>query len=239
MDLAHNLNVWGGGRLLAFSGIDGPTSFDHQLVCRTSFRGCGLDVKLPAGSVWGKCLGVMKTQVYTPEGRIRRRWTTADRWPHRRMFLWDSIFHAMGWRHVDLGIARDAAAALLDVQQPDGMVAHTHDGEFSSKLTQPPVIAMGAAMVDQFEPDDAWIAEIYPGMGRARMGCLVSARWAEQPKRRKAVGLGQTSGMHGQPRRSSPRAAPLRAPGSVPRCAGRPAIPPAARSPAAPGWRSG
>jgi glycogen debranching enzyme len=280
---SDSLDVWGGGELLAFSGLDGPTDFETQLVGRTSFAGCGIDIKLPSAQLWGqcphqcvirfddvpprrarlagdffelevaagtvrgafldnehllidgpcrleacspairavqrdgrtliashakdnaalldadlpavmsaraewlasalarlradrltldrrrllaKCLSIMKTQVYTPQGRIRRRWTTADRWPHRRMFLWDSVFHAMGLRHIDVQLAREAIHALLDVQQPDGMIGHTHDGGFSSKLTQPPVLTMGAMRLDEMQRDDAWLAEIYPHLRR-------------------------------------------------------------------------
>ena len=50
-----------------------------------------------------KALSLMKTQVYTPEGRIQHRFTTPDRWPHHGMWLWDSVFHAIGWRHLDPG----------------------------------------------------------------------------------------------------------------------------------------
>jgi putative isomerase len=197
------LNVWGGGQLLAFSALDGLTSFEHGLVGRTSFNRIGIDIMLPGtceitfpgkymqglelagdyfslatsgGPVHGafadafhlliegpcqaaakspavtivqhgnrtlvgsatcfkpelikadlcdviqqrrawldqtlrqalpwvpaqrqralaKALAMMKTQVYSPEGRIRHRWSTPDRWPHRQMWLWDSAFHAIG-----------------------------------------------------------------------------------------------------------------------------------------------
>jgi hypothetical protein len=41
------LDVWGGGQLLAFSALDGPTSFEHGLVGRTSFDRIGIDLTLP------------------------------------------------------------------------------------------------------------------------------------------------------------------------------------------------
>lgn len=41
------LDVWGGGQLLAFSGIDGPTPFRHALAARTAMEGCGICVKFP------------------------------------------------------------------------------------------------------------------------------------------------------------------------------------------------
>ena len=44
---SDSLNVWGGGQLMAFSGLDGPTDFDFGLTARTSFDATGLDIKLP------------------------------------------------------------------------------------------------------------------------------------------------------------------------------------------------
>ena len=40
-------NVWGGGQLLAFSGIDGKTDYYRGLVARTAFDRTGLDIKSP------------------------------------------------------------------------------------------------------------------------------------------------------------------------------------------------
>ncbi len=40
-------DVWGAGQILAFSGIDGPVDFNHQLVLHTGDRVGGLDVRLP------------------------------------------------------------------------------------------------------------------------------------------------------------------------------------------------
>lgn len=285
-----SLSVWGGGQLFAFSGLDGPTDFDTQLVGRTSYEGCGLDIKLPSDRHWGacpnqcelrfadrapdqarlagdwfvlrlgretvrgamldnahvlvegpcavrlngarvrsvqagprtlvgsargfdpsrldanlneaiaersrwlgaamdeaarrprvrgerlpllaKCLSVMKTQVYAPQGRIRHRWTTADRWPHRRMFLWDSVFHAMGFRHVDRPLAREAICALLDLQQDDGMVGHMHDPHTSSRLSQPPLLTLGLTQIDSGPSERPWLREVYPRLSKFIEWCL-------------------------------------------------------------------
>ncbi len=258
---------WHGGQLLAFSGLDGPTDFAQGLVARTSPKGPGLEVVLPAacsmrfphpvatpntvagdwftvgagaGAVRGafldthhllldgpcevvradagiathragtrtlvgvaahfdatrintdlgaaqaarvlwlasvplppalrpaarrtllKSLAVLKTQVYTPEGRIQHRWTTPDRWPHRRMWLWDSAFHAIGWRHVAPDLARDAISAVLDMQTADGFVAHMMDPAGTSRITQPPVLALATKLVFDAAPAPDWLAAVYP-----------------------------------------------------------------------------
>ena len=109
-----------------------------------------------------KALSTMKAQVYTPEGQIRHRWTTPDRWPHRRMWLWDSAFHAIGWRHVDPTMARDMITAVLDCQRHDGFIAHALGPSAASDITQPPVLGLAVKMVNEAEPDEQSIAAVYP-----------------------------------------------------------------------------
>ncbi len=260
-------DVWGGGQLLAFSALDGPTDYSNGLAARTSFGGAGIDVLLPGrcrlkfapespatsvvggdfieletsrGSVrgafldcrhflvegpcsveaeggevasatrgkrtligsargfdvalaaadldralaerWGwlasvpvpggmesgvrrafsKALSILKGQVCSPEGNIRRRWTTPDRWPHRAMWLWDSAFHAAAWRHLDITVARDALEAVLETQRADGFIPHMAWPDGTSDITQPPVLALGVSLVDEKSPDDRWLAGVFP-----------------------------------------------------------------------------
>ena len=109
-----------------------------------------------------KALSVMKTAVYSPEGRIRHRWTTPDRWPHRQMWLWDSAFHAIGWRHVYPELAQDALLAVFDMQAPDGFIPHMMNPATVSRITQPPVLAMSAKQIVDLTGDNAWIRTLYP-----------------------------------------------------------------------------
>jgi hypothetical protein len=125
-----------------------------------------LQLKTPSSAAsrrtLAKALSLLKTQVYTPEGRIIHRWTTPDRWPHRRMWLWDSVFHAIGWRHIDVTMARDAISAVLDMQQENGFVAHMMEPNKISEITQPPVLALGVKMVNDIAPSEEWIRTVYP-----------------------------------------------------------------------------
>jgi glycogen debranching enzyme len=109
-----------------------------------------------------KALSQLKTQVYSPEGRMKRRWTTPDRWPHRRIWLWDSAFHAIGLRHVDPQLAKDAVEAIFDVQAPDGFIPHMASPSKSSEITQPPVLAFAVGLVNEKLKDRAWLASLYP-----------------------------------------------------------------------------
>lgn len=120
--------------------------------------------RIPAASAracW-KALSQMKGQVYAPQGIITHRWTTPDRWPHRSMWLWDSVFHAIGWRHVDPALARDMIAAVFDNQAGDGFIPHQMHPGFASTITQPPVLALGVKLVDDLAADDSWVAALYP-----------------------------------------------------------------------------
>jgi hypothetical protein len=109
-----------------------------------------------------KALSQMKTQVHTPQGQIRQRWTTPDRWPHRKMWLWDSIFHAIGWRHLDPALAREMISSVLDTQRADGFIAHMADPRATSQITQPPVLALGVKLVNEAEPNLEWVRAVYP-----------------------------------------------------------------------------
>ncbi len=113
-------------------------------------------------STLAKALSQMKTQVYTPEGRMRRRFTTPDRWPHRAMWLWDSVFHAIGWRHIHPALAREMIEAVMDVQGEDGFIPHANNPHQSSDVTQPPVLALGVQLVNEVDPQPAWIEQVYP-----------------------------------------------------------------------------
>ena len=97
--------------------------------------------------LYAKCISTMKSQLYSPEGNIRRIWSTPDRLPHRNMWLWDSVFHAAGHRHLDADLAENLILALFDVQKDDGFIPHMTTPDNISGITQPPVIGWGAYLV--------------------------------------------------------------------------------------------
>lgn len=113
-----------------------------------------------------KAISVMKGQVCTPEGLIRHRWTTPDRWPHRDLWLWDSVFHAIGWRHLDKKLAREMIEAVFDGQQPDGRIPLSFNPFKAISITQPPVLALGIQMAVGREPDAQWLENMYPRLAR-------------------------------------------------------------------------
>ena len=118
----------------------------------------------------GKALTQIKGMIYAPEGRIRHRWSTPDRWPHRKMWLWDSVFHAVGIRHLDLPLARDLISAVFDCQEEDGFIPHMMTPSDSSEITQPPILGLGVSLVLEKDPENSrsltWMEELYTPLAR-------------------------------------------------------------------------
>ena len=107
--------------------------------------------QLPPGDdrLLKKCFSVMRVNTLAPEGDassgvIARTWSTPDRVPHKRMWLWDSVFHSLAMNRFDPEIACDFLLAVLDTQREDGMIPHFSgpDGR-TSRITQPPILAWG------------------------------------------------------------------------------------------------
>ncbi|HWA80242.1 MAG TPA: trehalase family glycosidase [Acetobacteraceae bacterium] len=110
-----------------------------------------------------RALSVMKGQLSAPEGAIHSSWTTPDRWPHKDMWLWDSVFHAIGWRHIDPMLARAALDAVFEFQRPGGFIPHQMSPTRNpSEYTQPPILAWGVALVNEVLGDSEWLRRLYP-----------------------------------------------------------------------------
>ncbi len=105
---------------------------------------------------------MMKTQIYTPEGHVKKRWSTPDRWPHRSMWLWDTAFHSIGWRHLDTAVAKEIFEAMLGLIRDDGFLPHIGNPRYISNITQPPVLAMAACMLSENDDSTGWLKEVYP-----------------------------------------------------------------------------
>jgi neutral trehalase len=104
----------------------------------------------------------MKSQVYTADGQFRQRWTTPNRLPHRWLWLWDSVFHSLGNFVLDHTLARDSLLSVLDAQRDDGFMAHLARPNFTSDVTQPPLLAWGALKYYEREKDEAFLETVHP-----------------------------------------------------------------------------
>lgn len=131
-------------------------------------------------ALYAKCISVMKSQLYSPEGRIKRIWSTPERLPHRNMWLWDSVFHAIGHRHLDTAIAQSLILALADVQREDGFIPHMIRPDYASEITQPPVIAWGAWLVYKKSGDKEFLKAVYESNRSFLLWCQSNRRKTEK-----------------------------------------------------------
>ncbi len=130
--------------------------------------------------LYAKCISVMKSQLYSPEGRIKRIWSTPDRLPHRNMWLWDSVYHAIGHRHLNTDIAQNLILALFDIQREDGFIPHMARPDFISDITQPPIIGWGAWLVYEKSRDKEFLRTVLKNNKAFLLWCRDNRRKSEK-----------------------------------------------------------
>ncbi|MBR5410854.1 MAG: hypothetical protein IK104_09285 [Clostridia bacterium] len=110
-----------------------------------------------------KCLAVNRVNVYSPQNGVPCRYTTPDRLPHRHMWLWDSMFHAMAIVRYDPALAKDAVRAVLACQRADGFIPHMMKSRADvSSITQPTVVAWALYEIYRRDGDLAFLRETAP-----------------------------------------------------------------------------
>lgn len=90
-----------------------------------------------------KALSVNKVNVRSAEGKIPCTWTTPDRVPHKHMWLWDSVFHALAIVTYNEELAKNAIRAVLAQQREDGFIPCTMSPNGYDEVTQPQVLSWG------------------------------------------------------------------------------------------------
>ena len=106
-----------------------------------------------------KTLSIQKVNVMSPIGNIPYRWTTPDRYPHRHMWLWDSVFHALALVTYNPQLAQEALLSVLSQARGDGFMPHTMMPFNASDLTQAPILAWGVWQVYTKTGDMAFLNE--------------------------------------------------------------------------------
>ena len=107
----------------------------------------GLDAQ--QARVYAKAASILKLNVESAQGKTTTRWTTPDKFPHRHMWLWDSAFHAIGWRYLDPAMALEALYAVLERTGADGFIPISMN-PLSERMigeTQPPILGWALARV--------------------------------------------------------------------------------------------
>ena len=106
-----------------------------------------------------KALSVNKVNVRSAEGKIPCTWTTPDRVPHRRMWLWDSVFHALAIVTYNPELAKNAIRAVLSQARRDGFISHRMCPIDCSDITQPQVLSWGVWEVYKKTGDKSFLEE--------------------------------------------------------------------------------
>ncbi len=108
-----------------------------------------------------KCMSAMKTELYAPEGDFPYIWSTPDRVPHRFLWLWDSVFHGIGYMHLLPDVAQQLILSIFIKQHADGMISHEVSHDRASSIIQPTVIAWGSWKVYQVTKDKQFLRTVY------------------------------------------------------------------------------
>ena len=111
-----------------------------------------------------KALSVQKVNVRSAEGRIPCIWTTPDRVPHKQMWLWDSIFHALAIVTYNQELAKNCIRSVLSQQREDGFIASMVSPYSRTYETQPQVLAWGVWEVYQKIKDKDFLNECVCGL---------------------------------------------------------------------------
>jgi glycogen debranching enzyme len=116
---------------------------------------------------------VLGNNLVSPKGALKRPAVMPSKAHYLGIWNWDAAFHALALRHRDISLAQDQIRALLDWQQPDGMLPDVVHDEgtvtwiahpSAAEVTKPPVMAWTALKLHETHPDPAFLAEIYPGL---------------------------------------------------------------------------
>jgi putative isomerase len=119
---------------------------------------------------WIMRAGLISSRYYTT-----REAMTPSKTHYVGVWQWDAFFHALAYRHVDMGLAKDQLRIVLDHQREDGMMPDAiHDEGVVSHLaepvdadvTKPPLIAWTAWKLYQQDGDKEFLDEIYEPLVR-------------------------------------------------------------------------
>ena len=160
---------------LAKKGIalDIGTEKDKKL---SIYKKLSLSDESKYAKLYAKFISVMKSQLYTPEGPFNRIYSTPDRLPHKKAWLWDSVFHAIGHKHIDMAVAENLLLTDFDVQNDNGFIPHMFDYASQSPITQPPVIAWGAYNLYKKSGNKEFLKKVFENNKKFLLWCQANRR---------------------------------------------------------------
>ena len=113
-----------------------------------------------------KCFSILRSTVYSPEGKIDYHSLTPDRFPHRAIWLWDTAYLITGLKYMSYDIAKQAVFAILQCSCEDGFLPHMTSPIFQSKITQPPVLSWAALHLYEYGKDKQFLIDAYDRLAR-------------------------------------------------------------------------
>jgi glycogen debranching enzyme len=139
-----------------------------------------------------KAFSVMRANVYAPEKPILSRWTTPARWPEQQMHLRDSAFHSLGLAHLDIGLAKEALAAVYGFQDDEGFVPGTMPARATEAISQPPLLAWAAWQMYARDKrrDQAFLERSYEVISKQVVWYMKQRRLGGEPPPEKALEFG-------------------------------------------------
>ena len=114
---------------------------------------------------WIMRSGLISSRFYTT-----REAMTPSKTHYVGVWQWDAYFHALAYRHVEMGLAKDQIRILLDHQREDGMIPDAvHDEGTVTRLTfpveadvtKPPLLAWAVWKLFEMDQDAEFLDEIY------------------------------------------------------------------------------
>ena len=118
---------------------------------------------------------VMANNLVRPKGSIVYEAMMPSKVNYVGLWLWDSVMHALAFRHIDPELARNQIRAILENQLPDGMlpdavydegVISEIDHPIYAEVTKPPILAWAALKLHETEPDLEFLKDIYVSLVR-------------------------------------------------------------------------
>lgn len=85
---------------------------------------------------------------------------------YNAVYLWDSAFIALIWKHRDRNISQDVIRSVIFNQQSDGRVPHVVSILGTSEWSQPPLLTWAAMQFVSQPRDLAFAREVYPKLKR-------------------------------------------------------------------------
>jgi glycogen debranching enzyme len=113
---------------------------------------------------------VLGCNLLSPLGRLGYECTAPSKSTYIGIWLWDSAFHAIAYRHINPALARDQIRAMLAHQLPNGMlpdaihdegIVTDIDHPIPGEVTKPPILAWAALKIHETAPDENFLKDVY------------------------------------------------------------------------------